>query len=103
MSEDFIVVDMPETDDSQIILGMPILVTASCHINVREGHISFEVEGRSAVFSPWKEDAVSPQYSILDTLPLSLEYDMEDVLYDEDLPDFKWISYENPNQGSIRV
>jgi len=29
--EDFIVVDMHETDDAQIILGWPILATASCH------------------------------------------------------------------------
>jgi len=43
--EDFIVVNMPETDDTQIILGRPILATTSCHINVRKGHISFEVEG----------------------------------------------------------
>ena len=33
--EDFIVVDMPETDDAQIILGRPILETAGCHIDVR--------------------------------------------------------------------
>jgi len=43
--EDFIIVDIPKTDDAQIILGRPILVTAGCPIDVREGHVSFEVEG----------------------------------------------------------
>ena len=96
MLEDFIVVDMPETNDAQIILGRPILATASCHINVREGRISFEVEGRFAVFSHKKEDVVSPHSSILDVLPISPEYDIEDVLYDEDPPNSEWISYEDP-------
>jgi len=39
--EDFIIVDMPETDDAQVILGRPILATASCHINVRKGRMTF--------------------------------------------------------------
>jgi len=77
--EDFIIVDMPETDDAQIILGRPILATTGCHINVREGRVSFEVEGHFAVLSHKKEDMVSPHSSILDTLPLSPEIDMEDV------------------------
>jgi len=41
--EDFIIVDMPETDGAQTILGGPILVTTDCHSDVREGRISFEV------------------------------------------------------------
>jgi len=85
--EDFIVVDMPETNDAQIILGRPILATAGCHLDVREGRISFEIEGRFAMFSHKKEDAVSSHSSILNALPLSPDYDMEDVLYDEDPPD----------------
>jgi len=62
---------MPETNDAQIILGRPILAIAGCHIDVREGHISFEVEGRFAVFSYRKENAVSSHSFILDALPLS--------------------------------
>jgi len=69
--EDFIVVDMLENDDAQIILGRPILTTTGCHIDVRERPISFEVEGRFAVFSHRKEDTVSPHSSILEALPLS--------------------------------
>ena len=76
---------------------------ACCHINVREGHISFEVEGSFAVFSHRKEDTASSHSSILDALPLFPEYDMEDVLYDEDPPDSEWISYEDPDQGYLRV
>ena len=34
--EDFIVIDMPKTDDAEIIIGRPILVTAGCYIDVRE-------------------------------------------------------------------
>ena len=45
MLEDFIIVDMLETVDAQIILDWPILATTSCHIDVREGRVSFEVEG----------------------------------------------------------
>ena len=56
---------------------------------MREGHISFEVEGRFAMFSHRKENAVSPHSSILDALPISSECDMEDVLYTEDPPDSK--------------
>ena len=37
MLKDFIIVDISETDDAQIILGRPILATAGCHIDVRKG------------------------------------------------------------------
>ena len=67
--DDFIIVDMPKTAAAQIILGQPILATAGCHIDVREGRVSFEVEGCFAVFSHRKEDVVSPHSSILDALP----------------------------------
>ena len=53
--------------------------TASCHINLREGRIPFEVKGRFAVFSYKKKGIVSPNSSILDALSLSPEVDMEDV------------------------
>ena len=103
MLEDFVIVNVPKTDDAQIILGRLILATAGCHIDVREGHISFEVKGRFAMFSHRKEDAVSPHSSIMNALPLSPEYDMEDVLNDEDLPDSEWISYEGPDKGYVKV
>ena len=79
MLEDLIIVDMLKTDDAQIILGRPILGTASCHIDVKEGRVSFEVERHFAVFSHRKEDVVFPHSSILDALPLSPEIDMENV------------------------
>jgi len=101
--EDFIIADMPETDDAQIILGRPILVTASWHIDVREGQVSFEVEWRFAVFSHKKEGIVSPHFSILDALSLSPNIDMEDVWNCEDPLDSDWISYEDPNQGYVKV
>jgi len=43
--ENFIIVDMPKTDDAKIILGRCILATASYHNDVREGRVSFEMEG----------------------------------------------------------
>ena len=55
------------------------------------------------MFSHRKEDAVSPHSSILDVLPLSPQYDMEYVLHDEDPPDSKRISYEDPDQGYVKV
>ena len=85
--EDLIIVDIPKTDNAQIILGQPILATAGCHIDVREGRVPFEVEGRFAMFNHRKDDMVSPHSSILDALPLSPDYYREDVLYDEDPPD----------------
>jgi len=85
--EDFIIVDMPKIDDAQIILSRFILKTTSCHIDVRQGYISFEVEGRFAVFSHRKEYTVSPHSSMLDSLPFSSEHDVEDVLNDADPPD----------------
>jgi len=39
------------------------------------------------VFTHRKEDAVSPRSSVFDTLPLSPECDMEDVLHADDPPD----------------
>jgi len=70
--EDFIIVDMPETNDAQIILGRPILAITGCHIDLRKGWIIFEVEGRYAVFCHTKEDVVSPSSSLLDALRLFL-------------------------------
>jgi len=64
--EDFIVVYMPEIDNAQIILERLILAIAGCHIDVREGRMSFEVEWRLAVFSHREENVVSPHFSILD-------------------------------------
>ena len=54
------------------------------------------------MFSSRKEDMVSPHSSILDTLPLSLMFDMEDVWKYEDPPDSNWMSYENPDQGYFK-
>ena len=50
-----------------------------------------------------KEDTVSPYSFILDALPLSLEYDMVDVLHNEDPLGSKWISYEDADQGYVKV
>jgi len=76
--EDFIMVDMPETDDAQIILGRPILATTGCHVDLRKGRITFEVEGRYVVFCHMKEKVISPNSSIFDefTLPLRLMWRM---------------------------
>jgi len=95
--EDFNEANIPKTDDAQIILGGSILATVHGHINVRKGRISFEVEGIFVVFSHRKGDAVSRHSSILDALPLSLEYDMEDVLNDEDPPDSEWTFDDDPD------
>jgi len=92
---DFIIVDMPETDDAQIILGRPILATAGCHIDIIKGRITFEVERRYVVFCHTKEDVVSLSSCLLDALPLSPEIDMEDVLNCVDPFDSNWI-YEDP-------
>ena len=69
------------------------MATAGCHIDVREGHISFEVEGRFPVFGYKEEDTISPHSSILDALSLFPEYDVEDTLSDKDHPNSEWISY----------
>ena len=87
--EDFNEANIPKTDDAQLIVGRLILTTAGCHIDVRGGRISFEVKRSFAMFSHRKEDAVSPHSSIFDALPFPSEYDMEDVLNDEDPPDSK--------------
>ena len=88
MVEDFIVVDMHETDDVQIILGRSILATTSYHIDIRKGRITFEVEGRYVVFCHMKEKVVFPNSSLLDEFPLSPEIDIEGVLNCEDPLDF---------------
>ena len=45
MLEDFIIADMTEADDAQIIFGRPFLATLSCMIDVKGGQITFEVGG----------------------------------------------------------
>ena len=55
------------------------------------------------MFSHRKEDVVSPHSSILDALPLSPEINMKVVRNCEDPPDSEWISYEDPNQGYVKV
>jgi len=72
MLEDFIIVDMPKTDDAQIILSQPIFATASCHIDVRKGRITFELEGCYAMFYHTNEDMDSPSSSLLDALPFPM-------------------------------
>ena len=67
--EYFIIVDMSEIDDAQIVVDLPIWATTSCHVDVRKGRITFEVKGRYAVFCHTKEDVVSPSSSLLDALP----------------------------------
>jgi len=101
--EDFIIVDMPKIGDANIILGRPILVTASFHIDVRKGRITFEVEGWYAVFCYMKEKVISPNSSVLDEFPPSPEIDMKDVLNCEDPLDFDRISHEDLNQRYVKV
>jgi len=92
-----------KTDDAQIIPGWPTLGTAGCHIDVRKGRVTFEVQGRYVVFCYMKEKVVSPNSSLLDKFLLSLEINMEDVLNCEDPHDFNWISIEDPDQRYVKV
>ena len=98
--KNFIIVDMPEIDDAQIILGRPLLATAGCHIDVR---LWFEVQGCYAMFCQHEDKVDSPNSSLLDEFPPSSEIDTEHVLTCEDPPDFDWISIENPYQRYVKV
>ena len=55
------------------------------------------------MFSHKKEDVVSPYSSILDALTLFPDIDMEDVWNCEDSSNSDWISYEDPDQGYVKV
>jgi len=94
---------MPETNDAQIILGRPILATASFYIDVRKAQITFEVDGHNLGLCDTKEDVVSPSSYLLDALPFSSEIDMENVLNCDDPPNFDWISYKDPDQRYVKV
>ena len=48
--EDFIIVDLTETDDAEIILGRPFLATSGYNIDVKGGRITFEIKGCYAMF-----------------------------------------------------
>ena len=63
------------------------MAIAGCYIDVKKGHITFEVKGRYAVFCHMKEKVISPNSSLLDEFLLSLKIDIEDVLNCEDPPD----------------
>jgi len=41
--EDFVVADVTETDDAQIILGRSLLATTGCTVDVKGGRITFKV------------------------------------------------------------
>jgi len=41
--EDFIIADMSETDDVEIILGRRFLATLGCNIDIKWGRITFKV------------------------------------------------------------
>ena len=95
--EEFIIVDMPETNVAQVILGRPILATAGCHIDVRNGRITFGVVRCYALFCNMKEKEVSSNSSVLNEFPPSPEIDMKDVLKCKDPPNLDWISHEDPD------
>jgi len=78
--KDFIIADMTETDDAQIIIGRPFMATIGCHINVGRGWITSEVQWCYAMFLHVKEKAISPNSSLLDEFSHSPEIDMEDIL-----------------------
>jgi len=67
--KDFIIVDMTETDDIQIILGRPFMAVAGCHINVRKGRITFKVQGCYALFYHTEEKMVSSNSYLFDEFP----------------------------------
>ena len=66
MLEDFIIADMTETDDAQIILGRPFLATAGFHI---DSQITFEVQMSNAMFCYMEEKAFPPHSSLSDAFP----------------------------------
>jgi len=82
--EDFIIVNMPETNDAQIILGRPLLATVGCQIDATQGRMTFEVEGCYAMFCHMKEKVASPNSPLLDEFHPSPKIVMEDVLDCED-------------------
>ena len=100
--EDFIIVDMTETNDAEIILGRPFMATTGCHISVRRGRITFKVKACNAIFCHMVEKVVSPNYSLLDPFPLSSKINREDVLHSQDSPDSDWISTGDPDEGYVR-
>ena len=101
MLEDFIITDMIETDDAEIILSRPFLTILGCNIDVKRGWIAFKVQGSYAMFFHMEEKVVSSSSSLSDTFRLSPEIDMEDALNCQDPPDFDWILTEDPNQGHV--
>ena len=78
--EEFIIADMTETDDVQIILGTPFMAAAGLHVDVKRGWIIFDVQRCYAIFYHMELKVVPPNSSLADGFPLSLEIDMEDVL-----------------------
>jgi hypothetical protein len=48
---DFLVLDMHPDSRVSLILGRPFLSTANAHINVGEGEITFEINGKEEKFA----------------------------------------------------
>ena len=85
--EDFIISDMAESDDGQIIRSRHLVATSGCQTNVRRGRTTLKVQGCHAMFCHMEQKAVSPYYSSLDEFLPSPNIDMENILNCQDPPD----------------
>jgi len=63
--DDFIIADITETDDAQIILRRPYLATSGYTIDVKGGRITFEVGGVIPHFVFIEDKISSPNFSSL--------------------------------------
>jgi len=52
---DFVMLDMTEDANTQIILGRPFLATAGCKIDAMEGRLTFDIGGYYAEFCSFND------------------------------------------------
>ena len=88
MLEDYIIANITETDDTQIILRRPFLATLGCTIDVKGARITFEVGVCYAAFCFIEDKIVSHNSFLSDLVPLSLKIEMDDDLGCPDPSDF---------------
>ena len=72
MLEDFIIANMAETDDAQIIIRRSFFASSSCMIDVKRGEITFEVRGVMLHFILWKIKLFPPILSYMMYFPFLL-------------------------------
>jgi len=105
MPIDFMILEMAEDAHTQIIIGRPLLATASCEINVKEGKLTFEKEENHVEFGLFNDCESSPSiFSCCgcEAIILNEHVNILDI-HSNDPPIFYYASFEGQGFDNVKV